>query len=374
MKVALVHDYLNQYGGGERVLEVLMEMFPEAPIYTILHDKEATLNRFASRVKQTSGLDFSWARKHHRWVIPLMPSAIGKLKIPDEYDLILSDTAGFAKGIQHGPKAVHISYIHTPLRYAWETGQYFQNAVFKTVFRPVFEYLRRWDFKAAQKPDFHLANSKYIAEKIKNYYGCEAKVVYPPVDLNRFYYDNAYDSYKRSYYLAVGRLLHYKRFDLIVSAFGRLGYLLKIVGDGPELNRLKARTKKMRAFNIEFIPFLKDENDLRKLYNGARALIFPQVEDFGLVAAEAQACGAPVIAYAGGGVLEVVQSGETGIFFEKQEPKSLIEAVQKFEKTQFSREKIADLAKRFSKERFKKEVGSFVKSAYEFIHKSAIDL
>jgi glycosyltransferase involved in cell wall biosynthesis len=168
--------------------------------------------------------------------------------------------------------------------------------------------------------------------------------------------------------LAIGRLLYYKRFDLIISAFGRLGYLLKIVGDGPELNRLKARAKKMRAFNIEFIPFLKDENELRKLYNGARALVFPQVEDFGLVAAEAQACGAPVIAYAGGGVLEVVQAGETGIFFEKQEPKSLIEAVQKFEKTQFNREKIADLSKRFSKERFKKEVGIFVRSAYAFLH------
>src|SRR3989338_8253371 len=185
MKIALIHDYLNQYGGGERVLEVLMEMFPDAPIYTLLHDGEKTLNRFSSRVKATSFLDFPLARRYHRLFIPLMPMAVKSLKINDQYDLIISDSAGFAKGFEtknQKPKTTHISYIHTPLRYGWEQEHYLAGIMSKPallIAKPLLNYLKKWDFNAAQKPDILIANSRFIANKIKKYYGREAEVVYP---------------------------------------------------------------------------------------------------------------------------------------------------------------------------------------------------
>src|SRR3989344_5490022 len=170
MKVALVHDYLNQYGGGERVLEVLMEMFPEAPIYALFYDKKMTSNRFNGRVVKTSFLDSPVVRKHHRWFIPFLPMAARSLNLKNKYDLVISDTAGFAKGIRCGKKTFHISYIHTPLRYAWETDSYFKNKLFKWVFKPIFESLKNWDYKTAQKPNLLAANSNFIADKIKRYY------------------------------------------------------------------------------------------------------------------------------------------------------------------------------------------------------------
>lgn len=356
MKVALVHDYLNQYGGGERVLEVLMEMFSDAPVYTLFHDPEKTLNRFRGRVQKTSFLDFSFARNHHRLFIPLMPLAAESIKIPNDYDLIISDTAGYAKGVRYGKNAKHISYIHTPLRYAWETKAYFSNPLFKTIFLPIFKYLKWWDYRVAQKPDLLIANSQFIAEKIKKYYNREAPVIYPPVDVSKFYPDpTPYTLHATRYYLAVGRLLHYKKFDLIIEAFAKMGLPLKIVGDGPEKENLKAKSQNLKADNIELLSMVKSDDELRKLYNGARALIFPQVEDFGLVAAEAQACGTPIIAYRAGGVLEIIEDGRTGIFFDQQTPESLAEAVRRFEKINFDREKISARAQKFSKESFKRQ-------------------
>ncbi len=356
MKVALVHDYLNQYGGGERVLEVLMEMFPEAPIYTILHDSKKTGGRFRQRVAGTSFLDFQFARDNHRWFIPLMPLAAQSLLLDNKFDLVISDTAGFAKGIVLGSKAKHLSYIHTPLRYAWETKDYFNNPVFTAVFSPIFKYLRSWDYKKAQGPDVLLANSNFIAGKIKSYYQRDAQVIYPPVDTAVFYREvNSSKLPVRNYYLAVGRMLHYKRFDLIIEACAKLKLPLKIVGTGPEYQKLKTKIENLKAVNIELLPFVTDA-DLRTLYNGAKALIFPQVEDFGLVAAEAQACGTPVIAYRAGGAKEILEDGVTGIFFNEQTTESLAAAISDFEKKKFSRVKIAAAGKRFSKENFKKQI------------------
>ena len=355
MKVALVHDYLNQYGGAERVLEVLMEMFPDAPVYTILHDEEKTLNRFRGRVKKTSFLDFSFARKHHRLFIPLMPLAAQLIDLRNQsYDLIISDTAGYAKGIKYDHKKTrHISYIHTPLRYAWETDSYFKSKIFKAVFKPIFNYLKKWDYKMAQKPDVLIANSRFIADKVKKYYHREAQVIYPPVDTRKFYFE-ATNQKNKDYYLAVGRLIHYKRFDLIIEAFARLGSPLKIVGDGPEQYKLKIQSEKLKI-NVEFISFSTDD-ELRKLYSGAKALIFPQVEDFGLVAAEAQACGTPVIAFAGGGVMEIVENGITGVLFNEQSIDSLIAATREAKKIEFNRTKISQIAQKFSKDNFKKQI------------------
>jgi glycosyltransferase involved in cell wall biosynthesis len=388
MRVALVHDYLNQYGGGERVLETLMEIFPEAPIYTLLYDKEKTLNRFDNRVKKTSFLDFPLACKYHRPFIPLMPLASQTMTIDHDYDLVISDSAGFAKGINitchrhsncHGPK--HASYIHTPLRYAWEQENYLSGLIFPAdggtppslfykflfgaagqflISKPILTYLKKWDYKAGQKPDALIANSNFIAEKIKRYYGREAKVIYPAIDLQKFYYSLIRANEPPTYYLAVGRMLHYKKFDLIIDAFAELGLPLKIVGSGPEYQNLELRIKNYELGNIELLPFVEDENQLRMLYGGARALIFPQVEDFGLVAAEAQACGTPVIAYAAGGALEIVEDGKTGVLFKEQTPASLVEAIRRFEKMKFNRAKISKMAQKFSKENFKKEFLTFI--------------
>ena len=380
MKVALLHDYLNQLGGGERVLETLIEIFPEAPIYTLLHDPEKTLNRFHDLVQKTSFLDIPFIRKYHRWFIPLMPLAVSSLKLNADYDLIISDTAGYAKGIRvaRNPShptshTKHISYIHTPLRYAWEPE--YINSKFKIqnsklrnlILKPLLSALRKWDYKTAQKPDVLIANSQFIADKIKKYYNRKATVIYPPVNTDNFFFEPRTSNLepRTPYYLAVGRLMHYKRFDLIIEAFANLGLPLKIVGSGPEEKKIKnqSASRRTKIKNIEFLGNVSDDK-LRGLYNEAQALIFPQVEDFGLVAAEAQACGLPVIAYAAGGALEIIENKKTGIFFQEQTSDAIVTAIKEFENKKFnpsinsglnSRAEIAEKAKRFSKERFKKE-------------------
>jgi glycosyltransferase involved in cell wall biosynthesis len=355
MKVALVHDYLNQYGGAERVLEVLLDLFPQAHIYTLLHSEERTFSRFVKNIHRTSFLDIAIARRYHRPFIPLMPMAISRLDLGDEYDLIISDSAGFAKGIRHGRHAFHLSYCYTPLRYAWEINSYFPNPIFKTFFKPAFYYLRHWDFQAAQRPDVLLAVSNHIAGKIKEYYNRDANVLFPPVDYRRFNHNAELRGSPKSgsYYLAVGRLLHYKKFDLLIEAFRELNLPLKIVGRGPEEGNIKHKAS--LSSNIEFMPFVTDE-ELHALYNQAEAFVFPQVEDFGLVAAEAQACGTPVIALARGGALEIVVDGVTGIFFEQQTVEDIMHAVRRFQSMSFDRRQISQASQRFSIEGFKKGI------------------
>lgn len=359
MRVAIIHDYLNQYGGAERVLEILLETFPEAHVYTLFHDAEQTHHRFVPYVEKTSFLDKKIVWRNHRAFIPLMPIAASSLTLSNEYDVVLSATAGFAKGISHAEHIPHLSYCYTPLRYAWEFPNYFSHwpGFLKALTAPAFAYLRWWDYRAGQRPKRLLAVSQFIAEKIKKYYGREADVLYPPVDVKMFYPDKS--ASRDGYFLAVGRFMHYKRFDLIIEAFNQLHLPLLVVGTGPEQERLK---KMARSPKIQFIPFVS-ENELRLLYSGAEALIFPQVEDFGLVAAEAQACGTPVIAYAGGGVREIVQEGKTGIFFPHQTVPDLVFAVKKFLLTTFNASVIRRSAQRFSKARFQKQIKTIVQKA-----------
>jgi glycosyltransferase involved in cell wall biosynthesis len=351
-KVALIHDYLNQYGGAERVLEALLDIFPDTHIYTLLYSPERTSALFEQKVYKTSILDFPLARRYHRIFIPFMPLAVRSLKILDKYDLILSDSAGYAKGIPCKEGTFHLCYCYTPLRYAWEVDNYFGNPFFKTVFRPAFDYLRRWDFKAAQAPDTLLAVSAFIAGKISKYYGRTAKVVYPPVDYKRFYFDSSLQPTPGgpSYYIAAGRLLHYKKFKLVIEAFMKLGLNLYVVGTGPELAGIQLMSAGAR--NIRIMPFVSDE-ELHALYSGAKALIFPQVEDFGLVAAEAQACGTPVIAFAGGGALEIVEENRTGLFFHEQSVEAIVEAVRRFEQVDYDRHEVSVRSRRFTVESFR---------------------
>lgn len=354
MKVAIAHDYLNQYGGAERVVEVLCEMFPGAPIYTLLYDKQKTFSYFKNKKIHASFLNrLQFAKNHHRLFIPFLPLVQHSLNLKKKFDLIVSSSASYAKGIRHSG-GFHICYCHTPIRYAWEENYLdgyaaFRNPISKIVTKPARAWLRWWDKRAAKNVDIFLANSNFIADKIKKYYNREAVVLYPPVDTSIFYRDENIS--QGNYYLMVGRMLHYKRFDLGIEAFNRLGLTLKIIGGGSELNKLKAIAKS----NIEFLPFLKDVSKLRKIYNGAKALIFPQVEDFGLVAAEAQACGLPVLAYQDGGAKEIIIDGKTGLFFNKQTPEAVVSAVNKFQAQSFLREAISANAARFSKENFKKK-------------------
>jgi len=351
MKVAIVHDYLNQYGGAERVLEAFLEIFPEAHLYTLFHDKKRTDGRFVSSVFKTSFLDNPLVWRKHRFFIPFMPLAMGKMKLADSYDLVISATAGYAKGINFldSNKSFHVSYCHTPIRYAWEFDKYFKNPFFRLC-KPAFSALQRWDYKTAQRPDVLVANSGFIAKKIKSYYGRDALVIHPPVWDKRFSHKGDLENQDKRYYLSVGRLLHYKKVDLVVEAFKNLGKNLRVVGTGPELNRLKEYA---RGFpNIEFLGSISDE-DLSGLYMGAKALIVPQVEDFGIVSTEALTLGVPVIAYAAGGSLEIVDDGVTGLFFYNQRASDIISTVRQFERMSFSADIIKKSSEKFSFEAFK---------------------
>ncbi|MDO8602098.1 MAG: glycosyltransferase [bacterium] len=363
MKIALVHDYLNQIGGAERVLAVLAEMFPKAPIYTLLYDKKKMRGMFSDRDIKTSFLDFQFVRNHHRLFIPLMPHAIRTMHLADKFDLIISDSAGFAKGIPHDRNTKHLSYCHTPLRYVWETDTYFnggfRHGVFKSTFKPLFSYVKKFDYRFAQYPDVLLANSHFIADKVREYYHRNAAVLYPPVDLRKFYPDSTttYNLPPTTYFLAVGRFLPYKKFDLIIDTFNKNNLPLIIVGGGREEMNLK---KQATSKNITFLPY-QDDIKLRELYNGAKALLFPQVEDFGLVAAEAHACGTPVIAFDGGGAHEIVQDGVTGVLFNEQSVSGLSAAIQRFETYTFNQRAISETAQRFSKENFEKGIMDAIK-------------
>jgi glycosyltransferase involved in cell wall biosynthesis len=350
MRVAILHDYLNQYGGAERVLEVFLELFPKADLYTLLYDERRTGGRFKNRVTKTSFLDFKFVRGHHRLFLPFMPLAAEKLRGNGEYDLIISSSAGYAKGFGIQGK-YHICYCHSPLRYAWEWN-YMKDMPFspwplrEALIRPILNYLRTWDKKAAENVNVFFANSNYIRDKIRVYYGRDAEVLYPPTDTSTFKYKAQEKS--GGYLLMVGRLLYYKRFDLGIRASALLRKKLIIVGHGPEYKKLKAMA------DSRFVRFVEapTDRDLSKLYNQADFLIFPQIEDFGLVAAEAQLCGLPIIAYDEGGSKDIIKSGKTGIFFKTPNPEALVKAIKDAEKITWDKEKIAEAGERFGKSAF----------------------
>lgn len=357
MKVAILHDYLNQFGGAERVLKTFVDIFPDADIYTLLYDEEKTNGWFKDKVKAVSFLDNSLIRKRHRAFIPLMPLASRLMDLKDDYDLIISSSAGYAKGfgnIATHKKVTHICYCHSPLRYAWEIDYLkdLPNApqpLTSFIAEPIAKALRNWDLNASKNANAFIVNSAYIGSKVRSYYDRDFHIVHPPVDTNKFYLDNSVE--RGDYYLMVGRLLYYKMFHLGIEAFNRIGEPLKIVGAGPEYDQLRSLAKD----NIEFIRDISDD-ELRSLYNGAKGFIFPQVEDFGLVAAEAQACGLPIIAYEAGGAKEIVEDNRTGLFFKEQNSYSLLDGVNRFERQRFNRDYITKRAQMFSEDNFKKNM------------------
>jgi glycosyltransferase involved in cell wall biosynthesis len=360
MKVALVHDYLNQYGGAEKVLEVFTEIFPDAPIYTLVYDPKLIDKILPGKEIRASFLQrIPFARSHHRLFPPLMPLATERFDL-SEYDLVLSDSAAFSKGVITKPETLHICYCHTPIRYAWDDShkyvREFNIPFWAKPFVPLFmNYLRLWDREAAFRVDKFICNSEFVANRIRKYYKSESEVIHPPVDVEKFFPGEKIEKY----FLMVGRLLVYKRFDLAIEAFNELGLPLKIIGTGPEMKKLKKRAN----WNIEFLGDV-DNDKLREYYQNCQALIFPQEEDFGIVAVEAMACGRPVIAYRGGGALESIKEGETGIFFNEQKTDSLVAAVKKFSSKEFNSHGIHNHAKKFDKKIFSEKIKKFVEKAY----------
>jgi len=365
MKIALVHDYLNQYGGAEKVLEAFVEIFPDAPIYTLLYDKKIVNKFFPGKKILVSFLQkLPFIRKHHRFFPPLMPLAVEKLDL-SEYDIVLSDSAAFGKGVITKPETLHICYCHTPIRYAWDDShkyiREFSMPKLAKFFVPIFmNYLRIWDREAAHRVDKFICNSNFVAQRIKKYYKQDPEVIHPPVDTKSFGISPAKNGASPAkdgvnYFLMVGRLLPYKRFDMAIEAFNKLELPLKIVGSGPEMRKLK----KMANWNIKFLGELSGEK-LKEYYQNCQALIFPQEEDFGIVALEAMACGRPVIAFRGGGALESILEGKTGVFFNEQSIDSLVGAIKKFDASKFNPQTIYQHALKFDKENFKKKVKDFI--------------
>lgn len=363
MRIAIVHHYLLEFRGAERVFELLAEIFPEADLYTLLWDPEATAHSpvLRDRKIQTSFLQrLPIIRRKRQFCLPLFPLATEGWDLTG-YDLVISSDSSCVKGVLTGPYTLHLCYCHTPMRYVWD--MYFQYLGAaprwgRPIVRLFTHYLRQFDYAAAQRVDVFIANSHHIARKIRKYYGREAEVIYPPVDTGFFVPDPAKP--QEEFYLYVGAFMPYKRVDLIVEAFNRLGKPIKLIGDGPLLKALKRKAK----VNVELLGAQPAEVVLDHLQR-CRAFVFAAEEDFGIAPVEAQACGKPVIAYRKGGTAETVVEGETGVFFEEQSVEALMGAVERFERMRFDPEACRRNALRFSREICKERLEHFIREKYE---------
>ena len=354
MKVALVYDRVNKWGGAESVLLALHKLFPEAALYTSVYDKKKAPWADVFNIKTSFLQNFPFATNHELFAM-FMPLAFESFSF-DEYDLVISVTSEAAKGIITKPKTMHICYCLTPTRYLWSGyNDYFKNPYFRFISKPLVSYLRFWDKIAAQRPDAYIAISKEVQGRIKKYYGRESTVIYPSVTLvdgGRWKIEDPSSTFYHpsSYFLIVSRLVPYKRIDIAVRAFNKLKLQLKIAGTGSEENKLRSIANP----NIEFLGYLT-ERELVRYYRGCRALIFPGIEDFGLTVLEAQSFGKPVIAFKGGGALETIVEGKTGIFFDEQSADSLEKAIKKFDGLRFNYKDCIENSQKFSFEKFKKQ-------------------
>lgn len=365
IKVALVHDWLTGQRGGEKVLEVLVELFPQAPVFTLFHVKGSQRAQIEQAEIVTSFLQrMPLLRKKYRSLLPLFPLAVEQFDL-QAYDLVISSSHCVAKGAIPRPDALHICYIHSPMRYAW--NQYFSYFAPEKLmlFRrllipPIIHHLRMWDESSACRVDRFVANSRTVAQRVRRYYGREADVIPPPVDTDFFQTAGP----PEDYYLIVAALVPYKRIDLAIEAFNRTRRPLKIVGQGPDEKRLRNAA----GDNIEFLGALPPE-ELLSSYQRARALLIPGEEDFGINALEAQACGVPVIAFGRGGATESVIHGESGLFFDVLSANSLLEALDKFQGMTFNRNTIRANALNYSKSKFKQRMSSYFQDKWNE-HKS----
>lgn len=357
MRVAIVHDYLNQYGGAERVLEALHDLYPDAPVYTSIYDPEAMPPSYRTWDIRTSFIQRlpGW-KKHFRRYFLLYPSAFESFDL-SAYDLIISSSSAYAKGVIPRPDAVHVCYCHTPMRFAWRTNDYIEREQLRGPVRSVLPlaltYVRLWDVVTANRVDVFVANSREVARRIRRYYGREAEVVPPPVDLPPYAPRSPAD-----FYLAGGRLIPYKRIELAVEAFNHLRLPLKIFGDGRDRRRLE----RLAGPTIEFLGWV-DETTRRDLFARCRGFVFPGEEDFGITPVEAMAAGRPVIAYGAGGALETVIEGVTGRFFYEPTATALAAAVLAAQHDTYDALTIRRHAEHFGRERFLRQMRAVIDEA-----------
>jgi glycosyltransferase involved in cell wall biosynthesis len=360
MKLALVHEWLTNMAGSERVLAAMHELWPDAPVYTSVYAPVALppeLGPDRLRVVSSFLQHVPGARTHWRWLLPLMPAAFESFDLAD-FDVVLSNCHQCAKGVLTPVDTCHICYCYTPIRYAWEMPARYlaeAGAAGRLVLPGVLRRLRVWDYTAAQRPDHLLAISHFVRRRIAKHYRRDSTVLYPPVDTARF----APAAQREDFYLIVSRLVGYKRVDLAAAALSALGRPLKIVGTGPETERVRQAA----GPSVELLGWRSDD-EVRDLYARARGLIFPGVEDFGLTPVEAQASGCPVIAFGRGGATETVVADETGVFFAEPTTASLSQAVARFEALTFDPERCRANARRFDLAAFSAQLTAFVDNAW----------
>lgn len=361
MKVAVVCDWLVVYAGAERVLEQILKLYPEADLFCLVDFLPNDRRDFILNKKTNTSFiqNLPFAKTKYRSYLPFMPLAIEQLDV-SAYDLVISSSHAVAKGILTGPNQIHISYVHSPMRYAWDLQhQYLKQAGLQRglkswLARAVLHYMRMWDYRTANGVDHFIANSRFIAKRVKKVYGREATVIYPPVDVSAY----TLCEQKEDFYLTASRLVPYKRVDLIVEAFTAMPEKrLVVIGDGPEFGKIK----KKAGANVTLLGY-QPFDVLRDKMQKAKAFVFAAEEDFGIIPVEAQACGTPVIAYGRGGALETVIPGRTGVFFHQQTNSAIIKAVHAFQAEEkiFSPRECRENAERFSETTFREDFGSFV--------------
>ena len=350
-RVALVHDWLTGMRGGEKVLEVICDLYPDAPLYTLVHARGNVSEKIEGHRVRTSFVQrLPAARRHYRQFLPLFPAAVELFDL-DAFDLVISTSHCAVKSVVRPGRAVHVSYCHSPMRYAWDQfGAYFGpaqvGAARSRLLRPVMAALARWDRTTAGRVDSFVANSRYVADRIRRYYNRESTVVYPPVD-TAFYRPDDDARHPRSGFLAVSALVPYKRLDIAIDACRRLGTPLTIVGTGPEQARLQA----LAGPDVTFLGWLSNE-DIRELYRQSAATLLPGVEDFGMVPVEAQACGCPVVALGDGGAAETVVDGRTGVLVVDPSIEAFADGLNRVRALAFDEMALREHALGFSRERF----------------------
>ena len=356
MKVAIIHFWLVGMRGGEKVVEALLDIYPQADIFAHVVDDVAISTKIRARVKGSTFVGkLPFAKRLYQSYLPLMPLALEQLDLRG-YDLVISSESGPAKGVLVDPDALHICYCHSPMRYVWDMYHDYRERAgwFKRLLMPaLMHYLRIWDVTSSMRVSHFVANSEYVSRRIRRFYNRSATVIYPPVATDKFELAESKDDY----YLLVGELVAYKRADLAIAAFAASGRHLKVVGTGEQYAEISAAGHS----NIELLGKVAGP-ELRVLYSRAKALIFPGIEDFGIVPVEAMASGTPVIAFAKGGALETVRHGVSGILFHEQSPEALNAAIAEFESGQmdFDPAKLREYARQFDESRFRSSVAAFI--------------